>query len=117
MKSAIAYLVGKSPYSQSKHYSKEDVPPLPKELPELRSAISDLRVHVLQGRDPWVELQFDAWIRRLTNAAEDLRALRRQKGRSAGRLPGIAPKAEQGEVAARADRGAGLAGKDRKEEQ
>ena len=32
MKAAIAHLVGCSPYSQSKHYSKEDVPAKAKEL-------------------------------------------------------------------------------------
>ena len=32
MKSAVIYLVGESPYSQSKHYDKEDVPAKQKEL-------------------------------------------------------------------------------------
>lgn len=80
MKSAIAHLVGESPYSQSRHYDKEEVPPLNKELHDAYEKRTwKNRLHVT--KDGRVEIPGSAFSNCIKSAAKRLKLQVPGKGR------------------------------------
>lgn len=71
MKTAIAHLVGCSPYSQSRHYDKEEVPAKQKELPdEYEKRTWRSRMHVT--KDGHVEIPGSSFANAVKEAAKRL---------------------------------------------
>jgi hypothetical protein len=80
VKSANVYLVGESPYSQSRHYSKEDVPPLAKELHDAYEQRT-WRHRMHTTKEGHVEIPGPAFAHALKSAAKRLKLQVPGKGR------------------------------------
>lgn len=81
MKSAITHLVGESPYSQSKHYTEEDAPKLPKELHDAYERRT-WRHRMHRTSDGFVEIPGPAFAHAVKSAAKRLKLQIPGKGRT-----------------------------------